>query len=241
MAISTVKVPQEMEPLFVKAQEYVSKYFANRVEDPTKGKIFISGERYILVRAASMSVEFLDFIKSIYPGLEKTEARKAASNILFDIAHAIGKADAKAFHKATNVTDPIAKLSCGPIHFAYTGWAYVDIFPESKPSPDENYYLIYDHPQSFEAESWIKKNAELAKAEGKEKIFTDFPVCFMNAGYSSGWCEESFNVTLTAKEILCQAMGDPYCRFIMAHPAKIDGYIAKYKENNLDLFKRGPK
>ncbi|MFH1370422.1 MAG: V4R domain-containing protein [Planctomycetota bacterium] len=241
MAIDTVKVPPEMEPLFIRAQEYVSKYFAKRVEDPTKGEISISGERYILVRAASMSVEFLDFIQSIYPGLEKSESEKAAASILFDIAHAIGKADAAAFHKATNVTDPIAKLSTGPIHFAYTGWAYVDIFPESKPSPDENYYLIYDHPQSFEADSWIKKNAELAKAQGKEKIFTNFPVCFMNAGYSSGWCEESFGVPLTAKEISCRAMGDPYCRFIMAHPNKIDNYIASYKEKHPELFKRESK
>ncbi|MFH1825247.1 MAG: hypothetical protein ABH873_08525 [Candidatus Firestonebacteria bacterium] len=93
MAINTVKVPKEMELLFIKAQEYVSKYFANRVEDTTKGEIFIGGERYILVRAASMSVEFLDFIKSIYPGLEKSESVKVSSSILFDIAHAIGRLD----------------------------------------------------------------------------------------------------------------------------------------------------
>lgn len=238
MAIDTVKVPSEMEDLFIKAQKYVSKYFENRAEDPTKGEIFIGGERYILVRAASMSVEFLSFIQGVYPGLDKSESVKAAASILFDIAHAIGKADAVAFHKATGVKDPIAKLSTGPIHFAYTGWAFVDIFPESKPSPDENYYLIYDHPQSFEAWSWLKKNAELAKAQGKGIIYTDFSVCFMNAGYSSGWCEESFGVTLVAKEILCRVMGDPFCRFIMAHPAKIDGYIATYKERHPELFKK---
>lgn len=236
MTIDTVKVPPAMEKLFIKAQDYVSKYFANRVENPKKGEIFINGERYILVRAASMSVEFLDFIQNIYPGLDKNESAKAAASILFDIAHAIGKADARAFHKATNVTDPIAKLSTGPIHFAYTGWAYVDIFPESKPVPNENYYLIYDHPQSFEAESWIKKNTEQANREGKRNIHTDFPVCFMNAGYSSGWCEESFGIVLIAKEILCRVMGDPHCRFIMAHPSKIGSYITRYKEEHPELF-----
>ena len=54
----------------------------------------------------------------------------AAASILFDIAHAIGKADAKAFHQSMGVKDPIAMLSSGPVHFAYTGWASVDIFPE---------------------------------------------------------------------------------------------------------------
>jgi hypothetical protein len=48
------------------------------------------------------------------------------------------------------------------------------------PSPDENFYLKHHHPYSFEADSRIRS---------KEK--TDFPVCSMNAGYSSGWCEES--------------------------------------------------
>lgn len=225
MAIPTVKVPKAMEPLFEKAQEYVQSYFKTRAEDPTKGVVVIGGERYILVRAASLSFHFLEFIKTMYPGLEEEEAVKAASSVLFDVAHAIGNADAKAFHKKMNVTDPIAKLSSGPIHFAYTGWAFVDIFEESKPSPDENYYLIYDHPQSFEADSWI--------ALGKSP---NFCVCFMNAGYSSGWCEASFGVTLTAREFLCRAKGDKCCRFIMAHPSKIDEHIKKYKESHPELF-----
>ena len=47
---------------------------------------------------------------------------------------------------------------------------------------------------------------------------TDAPVCVMNAGYSSGWCEASFGVPLVAVEILCRAKGDERCRFIMAPP-----------------------
>lgn len=52
----------------------------------------------------------------------------------------------------------------------------------------------------------------------------------MNAGYSSGWCEESFNVPLVTSEIQCQAKGDSHCRFIMAHPSKIKDYIDKYTQ-----------
>ena len=56
--------------------------------------------------------------------------------------------------------DPIDKLSTGPIHFAYTGWAKVSIKNESNPTPDENYFLIYTHPQSFEADSYILTRGE---------------------------------------------------------------------------------
>jgi PAS domain S-box-containing protein len=55
-----------------------------------------------------------------------------------------------------------------------------------------------------------------------------FPVCVMNAGYSSGWCEESFGIPLTASEILCKAKGDDVCRFIMAPPLKIEQHIREY-------------
>ena len=226
MVLNCVKTPKEMEPLFEKAEEYVKRYFEKEERDPSKGSITINGQRYILVRATSMSVEFLEFIKNKYPGLDEEDAFDAAAKLLVDIAHSIGKSDARNFHDAMNVTDPIAKLSSGPVHFAYTGWAFVDISPESKPSPDKNYYLIYDHPQSFEADSWIASKKKINRS-----------VCFMNSGYSSGWCEESFGVELVAKEILCRAKGDQYCRFIMAHPDRIDEYINNYKNANPNHFK----
>jgi PAS domain S-box-containing protein len=150
-----------------------------------------------------------------------------ARNLLFDIAHAIGVADAKDFHVRMQVTDPIEKLSAGPIHFAHSGWAFVDILPESRPSADEDYYLIYDHPYSFESDSWIRSGREV-----------DFPVCVMNAGYSSGWCEESFGVPLVASEILCKAKGDEACRFIMGHPTRIEGYIRDYLDQRPELAPR---
>lgn len=226
MALNTVKVPIPIAPLFEKAQEYVSRYFSDQKADPTKGVITIHGHRYILVRAASMSVHFLEFIKGMYPALDDEEAQQAASIVLFDISKNIGMNDAKKFHMDTGVSDPISKLSTGPIHFAYTGWAFVDIKEESQPTPDENYFLLYDHPQSFEADSWL----ELGK-----KI--NFCSCFMNSGYSSGWCQQSFGIPLIAREILCRAKGDPFCRFIMAQPHKIDQFIEDYTKSNPQLFK----
>ncbi len=215
--LNTVSVPEPLSAIFLNAQDYVERYFQNRKEDPEHGLIEVSGERYILVRAASMSKEFFDLVTSLYQERGDKEARTEAFGFLFDMAHAIGKADSKSFFSKMEVTKPIEKLSAGPIHFAYTGWAFVDIFPESNPTPDENYYLIYDHPFSFEADAWLKS--------GKD---TDFPVCIMNAGYSSGWCEESFDIPLVAAEIECRAKGDEHCRFIMAPPSKIEKYISRY-------------
>ncbi|MHC4915179.1 MAG: PAS domain S-box protein [Planctomycetota bacterium] len=215
--LRTVRVPEGFRDVFLKAQEYVERYFRSPATDPQHGTVEFSGERYIMVRAASMSVEFFDLVASLYSDRGEDEARTVANAFLFDIAHALGRADARAFHAKMDVSDPLEKLSAGPIHFAHAGWAFVDILPESRPSPGEDYFLIYDHPYSFEADAWLKHGRK-----------ADFPVCVMNAGYSSGWCEESFGVPLVAAEVECLARGDKRCRFVMAPPSRIEEHLRRY-------------
>jgi diguanylate cyclase (GGDEF)-like protein/PAS domain S-box-containing protein len=215
--LTTVKVPLAFKEPFLRAQRYVARYFADRVEHPDTATISIAGERYVLMRAASLSVEFVEMVTKLYQHKGDAEARNVANNLLFDLAHSIGKADARSFQQKMAVSDPIDNLSAGPIHFAFAGWAFVNISPESRPSPDEDYFLLYDHPFSFESHSWL--------AKGKR---SDAPVCIMNAGYSSGWCEESFGLPLVAVEIECTAAGGKHCRFIMAPPSRIEGHLARH-------------
>ena len=215
--LKTVRVPPRFEPLFEQAQEFVGRIFAERSDIPDKGRIEVFGQRYMLVRARAMSVEFFEMVQRLYRDKGQDEALGVARSLLFDIAHAMGLSDANDFAERMHLQDPIARLSAGPIHFSHSGWAFVDISPDSRPAPDESFYLLYDHPYSFESDSWIDA--------GKRP---DFPVCVMNAGYSSGWCEASFGVPLVATEILCRAKGDDHCRFIMAHPSRIEGYIDAY-------------
>jgi diguanylate cyclase (GGDEF)-like protein/PAS domain S-box-containing protein len=214
----TVKTPPKFEAIFDKAEEYFNRFFQDRRDDPAKGAIEISHERFVLIRGAALSIEFFEIVKRLFTHSEH-EAASIAGRVLFDIAHALGKTDARHFHKSMGLSDPISKLSAGPVYFAHAGWALVDISEESKPEPNENYYLRYDHPYSFEADAWI----------GAAKR-SDFPVCLMNAGYSSGWCEESFSLPLVATEVSCRARGDEACRFIMAPPDRIDAYVSRYFE-----------
>ncbi|MCK6446909.1 MAG: response regulator [Planctomycetes bacterium] len=223
----TVKVPPEMRALFARAEETVAAYFASRREAPEHGTIEVFDERYVLVRGASLSVEFFKVARDLYgPGREE-EAQRFARNILFDLAHAIGKSDAQAFHRKMGLVEPTARLSAGPVHFAHTGWAFVDIHPESALTSDEHCFSIYDHPYSFESHAWLA---------ARERA--DFPVCIMSAGYSSGWCEESYGVELVAAEILCRARGDECCRFVLAHPKHIESRVAKYLHSRPDLVPR---
>lgn len=220
--LKTVRVPEKFAPLFEQAQRYVTRYFSDQKSTPEQGTLEICGQRYVLVRAASLSVEFYEMVTRFYG--EGAEALSVAHSFLFDIAHAMGLADAKTFAERMEVTDPIARLSAGPVHFAHAGWAFVDISADSNPSPDDDYYLLYDHPYSFESDSWLNAKKD-----------TDCPVCIMNAGYSSGWCEHSFGLPLVAVEILCRAKGDAMCRFIMAPPQRIEAHIANYARQHPEL------
>lgn len=213
----TVSVPENVRPLFDKAQKTVGNYFRNLKMDPSRGTIEINDQRYVLVRASALSHDFLTTIQQLYSDRGEKEAMSIGKNFLFDIAHLIGMNDAKNFHQKMDLKEPIEKLSAGPVHFAYSGWAYVDILPESNPSPDNDYYLIYHHPFSFEADSWMRS--------GKK---TDTAVCIMNAGYSSGWCEESYGFPLTAVEVTCKAKGDEHCTFIMSPPQRIQEHVQRF-------------
>ena len=217
--VKTVIVPKELKILFDDAENKVSKYHRSLKITPEKATIEISDQRYVLVRASALSIEFLEGIMSYYAERGEKESLSIGKNILFDLAHLIGVEDAKNFQQLMKLKDPMEMLAAGPVHFAQTGWAQVKLKPGSKPTTDQNFILHYSHPFSFEADSWIKA--------GKK---TTEPVCVMNSGYSSGWCEHSFGIKLTAVEVSCRAKGDAECIFVMAPPDKIQNYLKKHAE-----------
>ncbi len=227
MALKTVRVPASIEAPFVAAEALVAAYFRDRKELPEQGTIEICGERYVLVRAASLSVEFFGLVEDLYGPGRGREADEFSRNLLFDLAHAIGKSDAQMIHERMGLTDPAERLAAGPIHFSHAGWAFVDILPGTSEGPSEAFVLVYDHPFSFESDAWVRA--------GRTR---DFAVCIMNAGYSSGWCEESYGMELVATEISCRAAGDERCRFVMAHPDHIQKHVERYLETQPASVKR---
>lgn len=207
-----VRCPEPLAPLFVQAEQVMADFFGDLQRSPEKGHITISGVRYLLMRTESLSFE-------LHEELRKSFGDAGARQIRYKLARALGIRDARMFHKRLGIEDPAMKLALGPVHFAHVGWASVDIFAESRPSPDENYFLAYSHPSSFEADAYVEHGAS-----------SKHPACYMNAGYSSGWCEVSFGVELVAEEVTCRAMGHERCVFVMAPPRKIESFVRDYRQ-----------
>ncbi len=208
--VKTVKVPAPFEPLFQVAEKYVDALFKEFKHEPSKGTIHIGGERYILIRGEGLFVALFD-------QLEKSFGMEQAQEFIYNMARIIGRSDSKDFSINRKLTDPNEKLSTGPVHFAYSGWAFVDIYPSSKPSPDQNYFLHYQHPNTFESEIYKRKGTKPTN-----------PICYFSAGYSAGWCSEAYGVEVHAREMTCTACGDPRCEFIMAPYDKLDGYAKEF-------------
>jgi class 3 adenylate cyclase/predicted hydrocarbon binding protein len=241
---TTLNVPEEFNDLFKHAENLVTNYFSTFAWDPKSSSIQVSrkkkllmlqiqGDRYILVRGPSLTVEFHSLIKNIIK--DEKKSLEFVRNLLFDLAHSIGKNDAKFFNTKTNVHESLQSLSSGPIMFAFTGWAFVTIHKESRPVPNEkDFLLVVDHPFSFEADAYAKQNLKY-----------DVPMCAMSGGYAAGWYvflyflivrnECAFGIKCAAKEILCKVRGDETCRFIVSHPDVLDKNVREYKMAHPEL------
>ncbi|MBX3188938.1 MAG: XylR N-terminal domain-containing protein [Labilithrix sp.] len=225
-AVSVVRAPEAAQPLFDQVAVTMRDLFRKIDIDPARAMIAIDDERYLLVRASAFSIDFLDTLVQLYADRGEREALAIARGFLFDIAHTIGIHDARTMHAKLGARDALEKLSGGPVHFAYTGWARVDIKPESRPVPDESFCLVYEHPYSFEAAAFLRA----------ERPSTT-PVCIMSAGYSSGWCEASFGLELTAVEVRCRARGDDACLFVMAPPDRVGACVREHLGVDMEVIR----
>jgi PAS domain S-box-containing protein len=210
-----VKAPKEFMPLIKSTTERIQYLHSDPKRLLNKGMITIDNDRYVMMRAESISYDFIKTVEQFYKSKNKLDAFQLSSSLLYDLSNVLGKEDAKQIKSKLNFETPLELLTAGPINFAFTGWATVEFLPGCNPVPTQDFFLKYIHHNSFEAQAWLTKNQS-----------SEHPVCVWNAGYAAGWCAESMGIELVAVELECEAMGHDNCLFIMAPPDKIEHYIA---------------
>ena len=210
--LKSVKVPPQFEPPFARAETFVEKLFSDFERRPDQGTLHVGGERYVLVRADSLYATWFD-------SLAETFGEDAAREFIYNTAREIGRSDSNAFSKRLGLTDGIDRLSSGPVHFAHAGWALVDILGDSRPAPDDSYFLHYHHPNTFESEVLVRRGKKIAQCG-----------CFFSAGYSSGWCSDAFQLEVHGRELRCVARGDESCEFIMSPSKTLDEHEARVRK-----------
>ena len=96
-----VDVPDNAAPIFESAHAAIDQLFQGFEADPARGRIDVSGQRYLLVRGAALSVEFFRMVRGMF-GNAREEADAFAARMLYDLAHANGGHDATELHELLN-------------------------------------------------------------------------------------------------------------------------------------------
>lgn len=212
----SVTVPDNLAEQFIKAEESVAKYFKTDPRILAEGKYLVGNQRNIVLQA--------EFIVALRERVALSMKGELADLITYEVARAFGRKDANDYKEKMQVKDPIGLLFAGPVQLSFRGFAHILILPGSNLVASEEYFLVYDQLDSFEAEVVISSHKPSLR-----------PYCSFSAGYFGGWCEESLGVPLLAREIMCRAKGDTACRFVMAHKNRILEHVTpeaveKYKE-----------
>lgn len=200
---TVVTVPASMASLFSEAESLFRGYFGALELRPENADIIVGGVRYVLLRSDSFSLELHEELRSEF-------GDELASKIRYRLAKSLGSRDAKHYLQRLDVADPMMRVALGPVHFAFVGWASVEMLPESQVQSDEDCLLLYRHGSSFEADAYLNSGRAVEET-----------VCCMNAGYSAGWVQAAVGVEMDATEVTCRARGDQHCSFVMAHPGKL--------------------
>jgi predicted hydrocarbon binding protein len=202
-SMRAAEVPPEMLEVFEKAKAPVKRYFDSLRGHPSMGRIEIEGDRFILARTNSLSTVLREVLSEIY-------GDRGSDQLLYSFGKAVGKSEARSFFERFDLQNPMERFGFGPTYFSYSGWAFVNLLYPSNPVPNENFLLVFSNQKSFEAESFLSAGEK-----------TDKPICHINGGYLTGWCEQSFGIPLETRELFCTAQGDPLDLFIMTHRKRI--------------------
>lgn len=214
--------PNDIE---IKANQELNSFFI----DPTTATVEMATERCVLLRGDSLSYRFYDMVRELFgatPDEESTPSKlKHGPNVsdqfvfkfLFDLGRTIAISNLNWFTEKLSLSDnPIERAMALPVNMAYFGWCDLVFknglsYKEIQKSK-EGFSIECDVFNSFEAISWLKNKKESDQSH---------PVCYMHAGYISGWFESSFKTSVVAIETQCRSQGHKHCSFIVGHKNNI--------------------
>ncbi len=211
--VKTVEAPPELHPLIEEIEKKYEEVFASHLEfRPEESRIRLLGKDVMFIGLRAVAIDLKD-------ELDRVLGEQGRNLLIYRLGQSFGRSEAERLIPQLGVEGLPARLAAGPIWAAFSGFVRVRLLPGSVLEPNENYFLFYEHPNNFEAQLW--------KDEGRT---SQEPVCFFNAGYSSGWCSVASGLDLDAEEILCEAKGDPVCRFIMFPSSRRMEYMERVDE-----------
>ncbi len=211
--VRTVEAPPEMHALMEMIEAKYDELFKTKlVFKPEESRIRLVGDEVMFIGLRAIGMDLKDELDSVL-------GEQGRNLLIYRLGQSFGWSEAEKLLPMLGFEELPARIAAGPIWAAYSGVVRVRLLPGCVLSLDDNYFLIYEHPNNFEAVLW--------KRDGRT---SSDPICFFNAGYSSGWCSVASGVELDVEEILCEARGDPACRFVMFPSSRRMEYMERIEE-----------
>ncbi len=211
--VKTVEAPPDMAPMIEAIEAKYEEFFKNDLKyHPEQGRIELIGDNVMFIGLRTLALSLKDELDSVLGEMGR-------DMLIYRLGQSFGRSEAERLLPKLGLDSPVERIAAGPIWAAYSGFVRVRLLPGSRPVEGDDYFLVYDHPNNFEAQLW--------KGDGRS---ADQNICYFNGGYSSGWCGVVAGVDLDAEEIMCEAAGDPVCRFIMFPSSRRDEYMERIDE-----------
>lgn len=229
MAVKRFQPPElSIDEIDKRASQELNSFFI----DPTTATVEMADERCVLLRGDALAYGFYDLVLDLF-GDDNRTAQQFAFKFLFDLGRTIGSSNQAWFVEKIGLgSNAIEKAWSLPVNMAYFGWCDLIIrsglsFKELQKA-GENFKIVCDVNNSFEAASYLKNRADSAVAGSespKSGAAPQQPVCWMHAGYIAGWFESSFKTRVVAIETQCKALGHDCCQFVIGHANQIKKHI----------------
>ncbi|MFW9920652.1 MAG: XylR N-terminal domain-containing protein [Candidatus Thorarchaeota archaeon] len=196
--VKTVEAPEPMHPMIEAIEAQYQKIFSeNLTFNPEISRVKLLDNEVMLISLRTIAVTLKDELNDVL-------GEQGRDMFMYKVGKAFGSSEAQRMLPKLTLGNVVERVAAGPIYAAFSGFVRVRLLPGSNVTDDENYILVYEHPNNFEAAFW--------KADGRSAIES---ICYFNGGYAAGWCSVATGLDLDSEEISCEAASAPACRFIM--------------------------
>jgi len=206
--MNVVTAPKLVSVPWAAVEKFMQPEYESLMRSSEKGTLTTADARHLVVRAGSISADFISFFSNLLTPSEDFDSGKllkAATRFLHEIGVSIGSGNARVFREKwlsqhTENMDPMSMIAAASIQSAHLGWGRWRVSSVSNNLDDLSFRIKYKLINSFEAVSWHTN--------------TTLNICQLSAGYASGWLSESLGYPISVVEISCRATGSKHCAFI---------------------------
>lgn len=194
---------KRLEWLLRRARVDAREYQTLLERDPHTAQVRLAGMAHALVPTGVLS-------RDLPQALDRLSGPHAVAVVMYQIGYLIGHAHCKHFLESSGRVDEelLYRVMSGPFHFAWAGYGDVDLLVLDV-REDQGFAVLWETGNSFSA-------AEAIRAGERRRS------CYMQAGYSAGWCSMATGLPLVTTELACRAEGVRYCRFLISHEDATD-------------------